>query len=240
MKMKDRILIIMMWILAVLLLLFGAIAVTVSLFYVFMPALGIFLIYKAIKKSRTLKSAAQKAKEYEIARQKEAARQAEIARQKAAEDAARQAEIARIQAAAAEKERKRIQAVKEDPAEMERLTNMCADISAEYKQLLKEYRDLDISDDDDIDSMVHILKECYRKMDVIETTVQKYQVDVALDPWEETEKIEKKAKAFINKYIRQQKDEGFLDYEIDVMQFDPDLDFINDYIYAKDDKLNRE
>lgn len=241
MKAKDIILIIMMWILAVMLLMVGLPAMfTVSFFFVFMPALAILVIYKAIKKARTLKAAAQKAKEDEMARQKEAVRHEKLIRRKAAEDAARQAEIARIEAAAAEKERQRIQAVKENPAEMERLANMCADISAEYKQLLKKYQNLDISEDNDIDSMVHILKECYRKMDVIATTISTYRVAVALDPWNEIEKIEKKAKAFINGYIRQQRNNDFFDYEIDVLQFANDLDFINDYIYDKDDKLNRE
>ena len=62
----------------------------------------------------------------------------------------------------------------------------------------------------------------------------------AMIPWNEIEKIEKKAKAFINGYIRQQRNNDFFDYEIDVLQFANDLDFINDYIYDKDDKLNRE
>ena len=114
-----------------------------------------------------------------------------------------------------------------------KMKNMCKDIHKEYKELLKEYKDADTHE------KVYILKECYRKLDVMQTTVLTYNCYDDLDTFEEMEKIEKKAKSFINAYIKEQREENFEDYEIDVTQFVNDLDFIDDYIYEKDSKLNK-
>ena len=119
-----------------------------------------------------------------------------------------------------------------DPEQFDKMKNMCIDIHKEYKDLLKNYTD------GDIDRRVYILKECYRKLDVMETTIDKYDCYDDIDIFDEREKIEKKAKSFINAYIKEERDNGFEDYEIDVTQFCTDLDFIWDYINEKDEKLN--
>lgn len=117
--------------------------------------------------------------------------------------------------------------------QINKMTDMCKDIHKEYNNLLKQYKDADT------DRKVYILKECYRKLDVMDTTISKYRCYYELDTYEEMEKIEKKAKSFINAYIKDQREDGFEDYEIDVTQFSDDLDFICDYIYDKDEKLNK-
>lgn len=127
--------------------------------------------------------------------------------------------------------------------ELERLKNMCADIHEEYETLLKKYGKLGKSEDEDFEDVmankVHILSECYRKLDVIQATVRKHKCYYEIDTYEEMEKIEKKAKTLINAYIKHEREEGFDDDLIDITQFSDDLDFISDYIYDKDEKLNR-
>lgn len=118
-----------------------------------------------------------------------------------------------------------------DPEECKRMGEMCKDMHNEYKELLKEYSG------SDTDGKVYILKECYRKLSVIETTVNKYKCYYDIDVYDEYEKIEKKAKSFINAYIKEEREAG---NDIDVTQFSMDLDFISDYIYDKDEKLNRD
>lgn len=120
------------------------------------------------------------------------------------------------------------------PEQYERMAEMCKDIHKEYKDLLKDYSG------SDTEGKVYILKECYRKLDVIETTVSKYKCYYDIDVYDEYEKIEKKARSFINAYIKSEREAGNDDYMIDVIQFADDLDFISDYIYEKDDKLNRD
>lgn len=118
-----------------------------------------------------------------------------------------------------------------DPVECERMAEMCKDIHKEYKDLLKDYSGADT------EGKVYILKECYRKLSVIETTVSKYKCYYDIDVYDEYEKIEKKARSFINAYIKGEREAG---NDIDVTQFSFDLDFIADYIYDKDEKLNRD
>lgn len=128
-----------------------------------------------------------------------------------------------------ESQKQEIEPITEE--EFNRLKNMCCDIHKEYKELLKGYKDADI------DGKVYILKECHRKLSVIESTVYKHKCYYDINIYDELEKIEKKAKTFINTYIRDQREAGYDDYMIDVTQFD--LDFISDYIYEKDTKLNK-
>ena len=110
---------------------------------------------------------------------------------------------------------------------------MCKDIHDEYRKLLKEYKD------SDTDGKVYILSECYRKLNVLESTISKHKCYDDIDVYEEYEKIEKKARSFINAYIREEREDGNEDYLIDVMQFSLDLIFISDYIHEKDEKLNK-
>jgi len=119
------------------------------------------------------------------------------------------------------------------PEQYERMAEMCKDIHKEYKALLKDYSGASI------ESKVYILCECYRKLSVIETTVLKYKCYYDIDVYDEYEKIEKKARSFINAYIKDEREAGNDDYMIDVTQFAIDLDFISDYIYEKDEKLNK-
>lgn len=119
------------------------------------------------------------------------------------------------------------------PEQFDKMKNMCIDIHKEYKTLLKSYSDADT------DERVYILKECYRKLDVMETTINKYDCYSDIDIYDEREKIEKKAKSFINAYIKEERENGSEDYEIDVTQFSDNLDFIWDYITEKDEKLNK-
>lgn len=120
-----------------------------------------------------------------------------------------------------------------DPEQFDKMKNMCIDIHKEYKDLLKGYSKSEPED------KVYILKECYRKLDVMETTIDKYKCYYDIDIYDEREKIEKKARSFINAYIKEERESGSDDYMIDVTQFSTDLDFISDYIYEKDEKLNK-
>ena len=123
--------------------------------------------------------------------------------------------------------------VEEIPQEQyEKMRNMCANLHKEYVTLLKEYKDSDES------GKVYILKECYRKLNVLDSIVSKYKCYYELDMYDEFEKIEKKAKSFINAYIKEQRESGEPDYCIDINQFSIDLYFIDDYIFSKDEKLN--
>jgi hypothetical protein len=115
------------------------------------------------------------------------------------------------------------------PEQLERMTTMCKQIHKEYKELLSEYKLLET------DGKVWTLKECYRKLNVIETIVNKYKCYYDIDVYEEYENIEKKARAFINAYIKDEREAG---NDIDIIQFSDDLSFISDYIYEKDEKLN--
>jgi hypothetical protein len=110
---------------------------------------------------------------------------------------------------------------------------MCIDIHKEYNNLLKEYKDADT------EGKEYILSECYRKLEVIESTINKHKCYYDIDLYDEYEKIDKKAKSFINSYIKQERENGFDDYMIDVTQFSDSLDFISDYIWEKDEKLNK-
>ena len=120
------------------------------------------------------------------------------------------------------------------PEQVDRMRKMCEDIHKEYTDLLKGYSGTSE------ENKVYILKECYRKLTVIESTVNKYKCYYDIDVYDEYEKIEKKAKSFINAYIKEEREAGNDDYMIDVMQFSDDLDFISDYIYEKDEKLNKD
>jgi len=117
--------------------------------------------------------------------------------------------------------------------EFKRLQDMCAEIHREYKDLLKGYSN------EDTDGKCYVLKECWRKLDVIETTVLKHHCYDDIDIYDEQEKIEKKARSFINSYIKEERESGSDDYMIDVLQFMDSLDFISDYIFEKDEKLNK-
>lgn len=119
------------------------------------------------------------------------------------------------------------------PEQYERMANMCTEIHKEYKDLLKGYSD------SDTERKVYILKECYRKLDVMETIIDKYKCYSDIDVYDEYEKIEKKGKSFINSYIKDEREAGNDDYMIDVTQFSDELAFISDYIYEKDEKLNK-
>lgn len=124
----------------------------------------------------------------------------------------------------------------EEPITQERfdeMKNMCSDIHKEYKELLKGYSGADT------DRKVYILKECYRKLAVMESTILKYNCYDEIDLYGEAEKIEKKAKSFINSYIKEEREDGAEDFMIDIIQFVDDLSFIYEYIYDKDEKLNK-
>lgn len=129
---------------------------------------------------------------------------------------------------------KPVEKVEVSAEEFERLRTMCMDIHEEYKDLLKGYSGQSER------GKVHTLKECWRKLEVIETTVNKYGCYDEISMYEEYEKIEKKARSFINAYIRDEREDGKENYEIDIMQFSNDLEFISDFIYEKDEKLNKE
>ena len=131
-------------------------------------------------------------------------------------------------------EAKPVEKVEVSAEEFERLRTMCMDIHKEYKDLLKGYSGQSER------GKVHTLKECWRKLEVIETTVNKYGCYDEISMYEEYEKIEKKARSFINAYIRDEREDGKENYEIDIMQFSNDLEFISDFIYEKDEKLNKE
>lgn len=121
----------------------------------------------------------------------------------------------------------------------ERLNEICESITSEYKMLLINYRYLSISDEDDVEKMVYILKECYSKMLFLTNIIRTHNVELSLDPLDAQMRLEKKAKAFINSYINQQREDGFKDHLINVNQFSNDLPFIWDYIYAKNKMLKK-
>lgn len=121
--------------------------------------------------------------------------------------------------------------------EFDRLNSLCKDIHNEYKELLREYKGLEIEDEQE--KMLYILKECYRKLEVIQERQEEYDCYNELFVYDEMEKIKKKAKTFINKYIKLQKEEGYDNDMIDIMQFYDDLYFIYDYIDEKYEKLNK-
>jgi|GEM_PF-2745343 len=130
-----------------------------------------------------------------------------------------------------EQEQKRIQNQKKNnPKEYERKAKLCETIYNEYKELLKQ-----IKETDDIYEKIDILKECYRKLDVIDRI--HHHNDCYRYMTEEMEQVEKKAKSVINAYIKEEKENGA--YYIDIIQFADDLDFISNWIYEKDEKLNQ-
>jgi len=135
---------------------------------------------------------------------------------------------------AVEEARKKIA---DNPEEYQRLHDLCVDIHNEYKGLLTKYRKFDI--ENDYEEMVWILKECFRKLEVLATNIEYYLCYDEIDPWDEQEKICRKAKSFINSYIKERREQGDDDYEIDITQFAFELSFIADYIYEKDNKLNK-
>lgn len=165
--------------------------------------------------------------------------QRRIEEEKRLEKEKKQQEEQRLKALEEYEERKKQKELfkEENKEEYERITQLCKDIHEEYKELLKEYRQLDIEYDED--RIVYILKECYRKLEVIQERQEKYDCYQELFIYAEMEKIEKKAKAFINKYVKTKKEEGYDNDMIDIMQFTDDLDFINGFIYEKDEKLNK-
>lgn len=128
----------------------------------------------------------------------------------------------------AEIERKKL----EEPEEYKRKADLCSTIYAEYESLLSTLRDTD-----DILEKGEILKECYRKLDVINTT--HYNNDCFRDVDDDIEKIEKKAQSILSSYITQQRKDGAENDEIDILQFEYEFDFISDWIYEKDEQLNR-
>ena len=137
-----------------------------------------------------------------------------------------------------EKKKKKREMFKiENKKEYERLNSLCKDIHNEYKDLLKEYSELDI--DYDQSKMQNILKECYRKLEVIQEYQENYDCYSQLYVLGEMDKVKNKAKTFINKYIKLQKENGYDNDTIDVMQFYDDLWFIYDYIDEKYEKLNK-
>lgn len=129
--------------------------------------------------------------------------------------------------------------------ELNRLKCMCSDIYKEYKVLMKKYSKLDDCEDDFddvVEENVYILKECNRKLNVVLTTIYHNEMydDIDYSVTDELEKVEKKAKSFINAYIKYQREENYYNDDlIDVLQFADDLDFISEYIYEKDEKLNK-
>lgn len=168
---------------------------------------------------RLEKERLEKEKKEDEQRKKE---QRELERKRLAEEY-----IAKVQAC---KER-----VANDPDEFNRLNNLCATIHSEYKALLKEYNSLDFEDDQD--RMQYILKECYRKLSVISTNIEYYDCYDKIDLDAEIEKVERKAKTFVNKYIAYEKEQGTPKDEIDLSDLYEDLDFITDYLFEKENKL---
>ena len=214
---------------------------------VFPPAILIACIaIPCFKKSKSAKlELEQLKKENEERAQREAEekaaaieKQAQMERE-AAERAAQAKEIA--ERAAAEKAAKIKECqdrVATDPAEYKRLQDLCKTIHTEYTNLMKELR-ADLKDIDlcDMDNIIWKLKECWRKLEVIETNITYYGV-YELDIFAEQEKVEKLAKSAVNKYIKSEKDAGVESYDIDVYQF-RDLHFISDFVWDKIDKLER-
>lgn len=125
--------------------------------------------------------------------------------------------------------------VANDPDEFKRLQDLCATIHSEYKTLLKEYNSLEFEDDQD--RMLYILKECYRKLTVISTNIEYYDCYDKIDLDAELEKLERKAKTYINKYIAYEKEQGTPKDEIYLSDFYEDLNFVSDYLFEKESKL---
>lgn len=182
---------------------------------------------------------AQRQKEIEERRIEEQQRKEEEERKKKDEEEARRKEgerkayMEKLKKEREEHERKKAK-IESDPNEYARYEKMCSDIHNEYKELLSEYRDMEVGED--AEKMIYILNECYRKMEVLGNIEGLGVIYDKLNHWDEKEKIEKKAKTFVNKYIKYHKDIGYDDYMIDVMSLD--LDFIIDYLMEKDRKLN--
>lgn len=232
MKKKEKLVLIVLRVIAVLIGIFGALCLIPALpFGLVVLAVAAFIWYQTVRiKKGYIKKAQDKADAQARAAEKERL------------EAEKKAEAERAAAEAAKKkeeEHKKMtasrEATKNNPAEYERLHNMCADIVKEYKELLKQYKNLDPADECDALSMASILKECYRKMDVLATTIIWHDCYNDLEPYDEMEKIEKRAKSLINAYAR----ENNGDY-LDLSQFSDSLWFISDYIYDKEEKLNKE
>ncbi len=122
-----------------------------------------------------------------------------------------------------------------NPDEYQRKKALCEDIFKEYTALFKTLSNSDF----DIYDKVQVIKECNRKLDVIYTTnfyndcFDEFVID------EEKERVNKKAIAILNKYIKDERDSGAENCDIDITQFSDDLDFIYDWISEKDEKLNK-
>lgn len=119
-----------------------------------------------------------------------------------------------------------------DPAEYQRKAKLCEVIIKEYNDLYKT-----ISDADVIEEKIQILQECYRKLDVIQTTHHYNGCFRSVD--EEIDQISKMAISVLNSYIKSEQEEGVDDHMIDIVQFEDDLAFISDWIFEKDERLNR-
>lgn len=220
-------------------LIFRVIAVVIGLIGILclfaLPAFGVIVLavaaviwYQTIRIKRdSIKKTTEKAEADAMAVKKAAAAAEEKARREAAEqEAAREQKKKEMEASR--------EATKNNPEEYERLHNMCCDIAAEYKELISRYADYEPSSDSAALKMAGILGECYRKMDVLATTILWHDCYNGLDPYDEMEKIEKKAKTLVNTYAKY----NHGDY-IDLGMFTDDLDFISDYIYEKEEKLNK-
>lgn len=196
-------------------------------------------IYKKNKAEELLKIENEKRRKEELEKRRIEEEQEKLKEQEELKILQQQKEEQRLKAIKEyeEKQKQKEMFKIEHKEEFDRITQLCKDVHNEYKELLKEYRGLDIEYDED--RMVYILKECYRKLEVIQERQEKYDCYKELFMFEEMEKIEKKAKAFINKYIKTKKEEGYDNDMIDIMQFADDLDFINGFIYEKDEKLNK-
>lgn len=201
----------------------GAMFLLMSFFAViFLPVAAVcfWFAYVCIKEQKRRK----------VVQAEKEAREAEEQREKTQQKAAETTEKVKSEPV----EVKPVQKVKVSAEEFERLRAMCMKIHNEYNDLLKRYSGQSEH------GKVHTLKECWRKLEVIETTANKYGCYDEISIYEEYEKIEKKARSFINAYIRDEREDGKENYEIDIMQFANDLDFIWDFIYEKDEKLNKE
>jgi hypothetical protein len=119
-----------------------------------------------------------------------------------------------------------------NPDEYQRKVQLCEIILKEYHDLYKT-----ISKIEDLEEKITILKECYRKLEVIQTTHYYNGCFRTID--EEIKQISKKAISVLNAYIKSEKEDGIDDFTIDILQFAEDLDFISDWIYEKDEKLNK-
>lgn len=200
--------------------LFALIASIAAIIFLPVAILLFWYAYVCIKEQKRRK----------VAQAEKEAREAERQREKTQQKAAETTEKVKSEPI----EVKPVQKVEVSAEEFERLRAMCIDIHNEYNNLLKGYSGQSER------GKVHTLKECWRKLEVIETTANKYGCYDEINMYEEYEKIEKKARSFINAYIRNEREDGKENYDIDIMQFTDDLDFISDFIYEKDEKLNKE